>query len=114
MVLSSVVSMGVGMAFPRFEATSVTRSMETVLPSRLAFALFSLYLFLTAGAVAVVVEPLVRQVAAALVSWVLPFGLSVSAETLRLVAAAAAVPLAGAPLAAYRFAVRRFDRYTVA
>lgn len=113
MVLSSVVSMGVGMAFPRFEATSVTRSMETVLPSRLAFVLFTLYLFLTAAAVTVVLEPLAREVGAALLTWVLPFGLGVSPEALSLAATVAVVPLAGAPLLAYRFAVRRFDRYTV-
>lgn len=113
MVLSSVVSMGVGMAFPRFEATSVTRSMETVLPSRLAFVLFTLYLFLTAAAVTVVLEPLARDAGAALLTWVLPFGLGVSPEALSLAATVAVVPLAGAPLLAYRFAVRRFDRYTV-
>jgi hypothetical protein len=113
MVLSSIVSIGVGIAFPRFEATNITRSMKTVLPSRWAFVLFTFYLFLTAGAVTVIAEPLTRQVTAALLSWALPFGLSVSPATLSVVTTVAVVPLAGAPLVAYRFAVRRFDRYTV-
>jgi hypothetical protein len=113
MVLSAVVSVGIGTAFPRFEATTVTRSMKTVLPSKWAFALFTLYLFLTAAAGTVVYDPVVRDVGAALLTWALPLGLRVSPDALDLVASAALVPLALAPVAAYRYAVRRFDRFTL-
>lgn len=114
MVVSAALSVGIGMAFPRFEATNVTRSMKTVLPSRWAFVLFSLHLFLTAGAGAVVYEPLVRDVGAGLLTWALPFGLGVSPETLWWVSAVALLPLLLLPVASYRYAVRRFDAYTLA
>lgn len=114
MVVSAVLSIGIGMAFPRFEATNVTRSMKTILPSRWAFVLFTFYLFLTAGAGAVVYETVVRELGASILSWVLPFGLSVSADTLYTAAIVALVPLVLVPIAAYRYAVRRFDRYTLA
>jgi hypothetical protein len=114
MVVSAAFSIGVGMAFPRFEATTVTQSMKTVLPSRWAFVLFTLYLFATAAAAAIVYEAVVREVVAALVSWVLPFGLTVSAGSLYPVAAVALVPLVLAPIVSYRYAVGRFERYTLA
>jgi hypothetical protein len=44
MVVASVPSVGIGMAFPRFDAVNIPRSRETVVPSLLAFAPFSLHL----------------------------------------------------------------------
>jgi len=114
MVVSAALSVGIGMAFPKFEATKVTQSMKTVLPSMWAFLLFTLYLFATAGAAAVVYEPLVGELVAALVSWALPFGLGVSAKTLTLIATVALVPLVLLPVASYRYATKRFDTYTLA
>lgn len=114
MVLSAAFSIGIGMAFPRFEAINVTRSMKTVLPSRWAFVLFSAYLFVTAGAGGVVYESNFRELAAAFVSWALPFGLSVSADTLYLLSAALLVVAVVLTVASYQHAVRRFDRYTLA
>lgn len=61
MIISAILSIGIGMAVPKFEATNVTRSMKTVLPSMWAFVLFSLHLFATAGAAAVLYEPAVRD-----------------------------------------------------
>jgi hypothetical protein len=112
--VSAVLSAGVGMAFPRFEATNVTRSMKTVLPSKWAFLLFSLYLFATAAAAVTAYEPLVREVGAALLTWLLPFGLSVTAGGLEVAAIVALVPLAVAPVFAYRYAIARYDDYTLA
>jgi hypothetical protein len=113
MVVSAILSIGIGMAFPKFEATNVTRSMKTVLPSMWAFVLFSFHLFVTAGAAAIVYEPLVRDAGAGLLSWALPFRLGVSPDTLYLIAAVALVALLIAPVASYRYAVRRFDHYTL-
>ena len=114
MVVSAALSVGIGMAFPRFEATSVTRSIETVIPSRWAFVLFSLHLFATAAASAIVLEPVAATLMAVLVTWLAPFGLSVSADAVELAAGIALVPLILAPIPAYRFAVRRYDRFTLA
>jgi hypothetical protein len=87
--------------------------MKTVLPSVLGFVLFSLHLLVTVAAGAVVYEPLVRLALAGLLTWILPFGLAVSPETLYYVAAVAIVALVLAPLASYRYAVRTYDRYTL-
>lgn len=113
-VVSAALSVGIGMAFPRFEATNVTRSMKTVLPSKWAFLLFSLHLLATAAAAVTAYEPLVREIGSALVTWLLPFGLSVSAGTLGVAALVALVPLVTAPVFAYRYAVARFDGYRLA
>jgi hypothetical protein len=113
-VLSAALSVGVGMAFPRFEATAVTRSLEAVLPSRWAFLLFSLHLSLAGAAAAVVWNATAATLGAGLLTWLLPFGATVAADPLRTVAAGVLVVLVVLPLAAYRYAVRRFERYTLA
>jgi hypothetical protein len=113
MVVAAVLSIGIGMAFPRFEATNVTRSMKTVLPSKWSFLLFTGYLVLTVGAGAIVYEPIARDITAGVLSWALPFGWDVSADTVFRVAAVLLVPLVLAPIAFYRYAVHRFDRYTL-
>jgi len=113
MVASAALSIGIGVAFPRFEATKVTQSMKTVLPSRWAFLLFTLYLFATITAGAILYDPVVGDTLADLLSWVLPLGLSVSAGTLVLVAAMLLVPLALSPILSYRYAVKQFDNYAL-
>ena len=114
MVVSAALSVGIGVAFPRFKAMEITRSMKTVLPSRWAFLLFSLHLFATAAAAGVVSREFLRVLAAALLSWALPFGWSVGEGTLYWIAVVTLVPLLLSPVVAYRYAVRRFDRYTLA
>jgi len=113
MVLASLLAVGVGTAFPRFESVKITRSMRALVPSMVGFALFTTYLFLTAGAAVLTVDAGLRPTAAALVSWLLPGGLTVEPGTLGLVATGAAIVLVLLPLASYRYAVRRFDAYTL-
>jgi len=113
MVVAAGLSVGIGMAFPKFEATNVTRSMKTVIPSLWAFVLFTAHLLATAVSALFVAKPLARQFAAGLLTWVLPFGLDVSAQGLYWAGAVAIGPLLVAPVASYRYAVRRFDRYTI-
>ena len=111
--VATVLSVGIGTAFPRFRAVNITRSMKTVVPSTVAFALFSVHLVLTVGSAVVVYDEGARTLGAALLTLVLPFGLGVDAGTLYAVAAALLVVLVLAPVASYRYAVRRFDRYTL-
>jgi len=113
MVVAAGLSVGIGMAFPKFEATNVTRSMKTVIPSLWAFVLFTLHLLATAVSALFVAKPIARQFAAGLLTWILPFGLEVSASGLYWAGAVAIGPLLVAPVVAYRYAVRRFDRYTL-
>jgi len=113
MVVSASLSVGIGMAFPKFEATNVTRSMKTVIPSLWAFALFTLHLLATTFSALFVTKSVARQFAAGLLTWMLPFGLGVSPQELYWAGAVAIGPLLVAPVVAYRYAVRRFDRYTI-
>jgi len=112
MLVASGLSVGIGMAFPRFEAVNISRSMETVVPSKVAFFLFSAHLVLTVLSGAIVYEEIVRVLVASLLTWLLPFGLGIEAETLYTVAAVALAPLLLAPVVSYRYAIRAFDRYT--
>jgi hypothetical protein len=114
MVVASALSVGIGIAFPRFDAVNISRSIETVVPSLLAFVLFSLHLVATTVSAVVVYDEGVRGVVAALLTFLLPFGLGIDAETLYVVAAVLLVGLALAPLVSYRYAIRRFDTYTIA
>jgi hypothetical protein len=113
MVVASALSVGIGVAFPRFQAVTVTRSVKTVIPSTLAFLLFTLHLVGTTLAAATVYDASVRTLVAGLLSFLLPFGLRVSPETLSLVAAALLVALLVLPAVSYRYAIRRFDTYTI-
>lgn len=112
MVVASALSVGIGVAFPRFEAVNITRSVKTVIPSLLAFALFSLHLVATTVSAAIVYDAGIRAVGAGLLDWLLP--LSVDAEVLYIVAVLLLVVLVLAPIASYRYAVRTFDSYTIA
>ncbi len=112
-VIESALAVGIGMAFPRFEAVDVTRSMKAVVPSGWAFALFSLHLFLTAGAAVIVYDLAIRTFVSAMLSFLLPFGITASPSELFAAAAVALVPLVVAPAASYRYAVRRYDGYRI-
>jgi len=111
MVLASVLAIGVGTAFPRFESIKITRSMSAMVPSLAGFALFTAYLFGTAVAAVLALDARIRPVAAAIATWLLP--VEVTAGAVGGVAAVAAVGLALLPLVSYRYAVRQFDRYAL-
>jgi len=111
--VGSCVAVGVGMAFPRYEAVNVTRSTKAVVPSLLAFLVYSLYLLATVVAAGIVYEPAIASPLAGVVSFLLPFGLTVSPDAVGLVARGALVPLAVAPVVSLWYALRRFDRVTV-
>lgn len=112
-LLGSAFAAGVGMAFPRYDAVNITRSTKAVVPSLLAFVAFSLYLLLTVGASAIVYEPSIEPIVASILTWVLPFGLSVTAAGVGFAALVALVPLGIAPFASVYYAMRRFKRITI-
>ncbi len=111
MVAGAALSAGIGSAFPRFEAATALRSLEAVVPSRLAFVLFTAHVVATTVAVSAVASPLIREVVAGLLSVLLP--VAVAPGPVRPGAAVALVVLLAAPVAGYRYAVRRFERYTL-
>jgi hypothetical protein len=112
-VASAMLAVGIGTAFPRFTATSVTRSTRVVLPSSVAVLAHSVTFGLGIVSGAAVYSQEVRQLAATLLSWVLPFGLSVSTGSVYSVAIAILVPVLFTPILAYRYAIRRFDAVTL-
>lgn len=114
MVVASVAAVGLGMAFPRYEAVNVTQSVKAVIPSAWAFALFSVHLFGTALAAVLVYEPIARELGAGLLTFLLPFGWGIDAGTLYYLAVALLVVFLVLPAASYRYAVRTYDRFTVA
>ncbi|WP_135364560.1 hypothetical protein [Halosimplex halophilum] len=118
MVVAAGLSVGIGTAFPRFEATNVTRSMEAVVPSPWAFVLFSAHVVVTAVAAVFVGLEGARELGVALVAAVASFALSaqvtLSTTALYYASAVALVALLLLPALSYRYAVRTFDGYELA
>jgi hypothetical protein len=111
MLLGSLASVGIGMAAPRFSSVRVSGSTQVVVPSKLAFGAYTVYLVVTATAGLLVAREGAREVAALLFEFLLPVAISANA-----VLVAAAVVLATgilAPLAGYRYAVSRFETVTL-
>jgi hypothetical protein len=71
-----------------------------------------LHLVATTVSAAVVYSPGVRGIAAGLLDWLLP--LSVGSESLFAVTSVLLAGLVVLPALSYRYAVRRFDTYTLA
>lgn len=110
-VAAAVLAAGIGAVFPRFAAVDFAGARRAVPPSKVAYGVFSQALTLAVAAGAIVVDDTVRELGAVVLSAWLPFGLTVSADTLTtgswivLGSVAVAVPIA------YRVAVRRVDGY---
>mgnify|MGYP000689982330 CR=1 FL=1 len=118
MVVAATLSIGIGTAFPRFEATNVTRSMEAVVPSPWAFLLFSLHVVATTVSALFVALPGARSVGATalsvVASLVLGGNVSVSQGVLYWGSLVVLVVLLLLPAVSYRYAVRSFDQYEIA
>lgn len=116
-VLGPVVALAVGSAFPRFGTVQVTRSRETVIPSKTAFVVYTLFLVLGfVGAVVALVPggASVLAIFVELVATLLGLSLQVSPEPLRFVGGAVALVLAVVvPPLAYRYVGSRFESYTL-
>lgn len=110
-IASSLVAVGIGMAFPKYDAVNVTRSTKAVVPSFVAFALLTGYLLLSCLTGLIVYRPGLEAGLAGLLSWVLPFGLTVSASAIGLGARLTLALLSVAPIASAVFAVTRFDTF---
>jgi len=109
--LGSLTGVGVGMAAPRFSSVRVSGSTRVVVPSKVAFAGYSVYLVATAMSGLLVVREGARQVVALLLTALLP--VSVAPGSVLAVAALLLVVLLATPVAAYRYAVRRFETVTL-
>jgi hypothetical protein len=109
--VAATLAAGIGSVFPRFEGVDLGSARSAVPPSKLAYTLFSTLLTVLVVAAAVVADPAVRALLAALFSAWLPFGVDVGADALvvagwgLLAGGVALVPLA------YRTAVCRVAAY---
>jgi hypothetical protein len=105
-VVGSVLAVGIGVLFPRFGTVEVFRSREVTMPSKGAFAAYSLALL--GGAVGAVVALLgpIAGFAGALLGF--PRGVATV-----LGAGFAVVVGVGGPAVAYRYATRAFEGYAL-
>lgn len=110
-VATAALATGIGVAFPRFGAVSVTRNRRVVVPSKTAAVGYSLSVLVCVGALtAVVLEPIRESIAAALTS---PIG-PMAALPVDVLAAGLVLAVASVPVCSYRYAVSRIERYRLA
>ncbi|SEW27194.1 hypothetical protein [Halobacterium jilantaiense] len=103
--LAATVAAGVGTAFPKYEATNITRSREAVVPSLWSFGIYTIVFLVTAGLATGVQSPTVADALADL--------LGVSPAAVHVGGLVVGLALAGTAAAvAARTAVGAFDDYT--
>lgn len=107
----SLAGVGIGMAVPRYSSVKVSSSTRVVVPSKVAFAGYTVYLVGTALAGLLVAREGARQAMAALAGALLP--VSVAPGTVQVIAGASLVVLLAAPIAGYRYAISRFRTVTL-
>ncbi|MFC3477362.1 hypothetical protein [Halobacterium litoreum] len=103
--LAAAVAAGVGTSFPKYEATTITRSREAVVPSMWAFGVYTLAFLVTAGVATGFQTPVVAEA--------LADALGTGEAAVHVGSLLVGVVLAGVAAAvAARRAVREFDTYT--
>ena len=116
-VATPALAVGVGSAFPRFGSVRVTNNREAVMPSKTAFVGYTLGLVAPAAAAFVLFIDGTADLLAALTTGLLSFvaGVGVVVPATVVTVAAWVVLALGlvAPLVSYRYAVSRFDGYTL-
>jgi ABC-2 type transport system permease protein len=108
---ASVLAAGIGSVFPRFEAVDFGGARRAVPPSKVAYSVFSTMLTLAVFSGAVLLDDLVADLGALVVSRWLPFGLDVTTGELTTVAWVVVAAAALSVPVAYRIAIRRVDGY---
>lgn len=110
-IAGAVLAAGIGAVFPRFTAIDITGSTRAVLPSKMAFVLFSLAAGLATSAVGILADDLYRLTMASMLTDVLPYGIVVEPDLLEAAAVfGAGVVLVAVPLA-YLAAIYRLETY---
>lgn len=116
-LLAPSLALGVGAMFPRFGAVRITNRRDAVMPSKLAYSVYSSLLSIPTTAFIVLGDPwlaeLLTELTATVLRRVLPEAAPVAVWVVRLIVgvpALLAIPLA---LFAFRFACYRFDRYAL-
>jgi ABC-2 type transport system permease protein len=113
----AVVAISVGTTFPRFGEVNITKSRTAVVPSKTAFATYSLALLLGYGGAVTAITPGTAASVSSIfefVTGVLGYAIVITPPTVRLIGGVIAVLLGiVAPPLAYLYSVRRFETYTL-
>ncbi len=116
-IAGTVVALAIGTVFPRFSSVRVTRSRRVVVPSKSAFALYTLLLLAGFAGVAVAVVPGAPSMVAGFVAFVTHFveyPVMLDPTYVRTFGGTMAVLLGVvAPPLSYRYAIRGFDNYVL-
>ncbi|NKE35798.1 hypothetical protein GWG54_08190 [Natronococcus sp. JC468] len=115
-VATPALATGIGAALPRFGSVNVTNSREAVMPSKAAFAVYSLAVILPTAAAAALYVDAAAPIAALLsatAAWAPTPSVSITAAQIAGVAWAVLVVGLLAPPTSALYAIERFDRYTL-
>ncbi|ELY66008.1 hypothetical protein [Natronococcus jeotgali] len=115
-VATPALATGIGAALPRFGSVKVTNSREAVMPSKAAFAVYSLAVILPTAAAAALYVDAAAPIAALLsatAAWAPTPSVSITAAQIAGVAWAVLVVGLLAPPTSALYAIERFDRYTL-
>lgn len=115
-VVGPVLALAIGTRFPRFGTVRVSRSREVVVPSKTAFACYTLVVAVGALGSAVALIPSVVALLSGLLGFVtgyLDLSVAIGASALRVGGTVALALGLVAPPLAYRYVSRRFDSYTL-
>lgn len=113
----AVVAIGIGTMFPRFGEVNVTKSRTAVVPSKTAFATYSLVVLLGYGGAVTAITPGTAAGVSSMFEFItgfLGYAVAISPPTVRLIGGLIAVLLGVvAPPVAYRYSVRQFESYAL-
>lgn len=112
-VAATVLATGIGTLAPRLDAIDVSAERSAPLPSKTAYALFSLTLVVGVVGAAALVEAPAREILAMLVDGILPFGLEVTASQLHAIAWVVVPLVVLAVPVSFVVAARRVERYRI-
>lgn len=117
-VLAPLLAVGVGMTFPRFGSVQVAGNRKAVVPSKTALVAFSLTLGTIAGDAALAASAGTRELLAAvangLVDFATPWQLGLDPAWLWPISVVVLAAGVTTPLLSCVYAVRRFERFTIA
>ena len=113
-IATPALATGIGSAFPRFGSVNVTNNREAVMPSKTAFAVYTLAIALPSVAAAVLyleAPELIAGLIASMSAWTPLPSVTIAARTITVTAWAVLLGGLLAPVVSYLYAVERFDWY---
>ncbi|WP_152415829.1 hypothetical protein [Halovivax asiaticus] len=115
-VATPAIATGIGALFPRFGSVRVSSNREAVMPSKSAFVTYTLVLVAPIAAALVLYTDsagVVAGIASAVVTFVTPLEVTISAGVVTAIAWLTAVLGVSSPVLSFGYAARAFDRFTL-